>query len=98
MKKYEETGEALVVFDEEDVEERIASYEISLVGKLVSLKPINKRSLQQALANIWGHLVGFKVEEVGDKLFQFFLREEKGLHHVVQESPWIFRNSWLILK
>ena len=54
MKKEEgqRTKEALIIFDDENVEEGIEGYKNSLIGKFVSMKPFNKRSLQQALANI----------------------------------------------
>lgn len=93
-----EEEETLIVFDEEDVEEGLQVCKNSVVGKILTEKPIHKGSLQSALANIWCNPKGFRMEEIEDKLYQFFLEEEKDAKRILQGSPWIFRNSWLIVK
>ncbi|KAJ1420369.1 Zinc knuckle CX2CX4HX4C, partial [Sesbania bispinosa] len=55
-------------------------------------------SIQNALSGIWCNPKGFKVEELRNKVFQFFFDEESDANRILQGSPWLFRNSWLILK
>ncbi|KAJ1401181.1 Zinc knuckle CX2CX4HX4C [Sesbania bispinosa] len=61
-------------------------------------KPIHTNSLHNALAGIWCNLRGFKIEEIKDKTFQFFFYEERDAERVLKGNPWLFRNSWLVLK
>src|ERR1044072_8548601 len=89
---------AVVLFDEEDVGEAVAYSNNSLVGKIVTDKPIHRSSLQSALANIWCNSVGLQVEEVGEKVFLLSFDEEKDAKHVAKGSPWVFRNSWLLVQ
>ncbi|KAJ1399443.1 Zinc finger, CCHC-type [Sesbania bispinosa] len=51
-----------------------------------------------ALAGIWCNPVGFRVEEIMPKTFQLFFDSEEDISRILRGSPWIFRNSWLILK
>ncbi|KAJ1435332.1 Zinc knuckle CX2CX4HX4C [Sesbania bispinosa] len=88
----------LIVYDEEDVQEGVNSCSKSLVGHFLTEKPIHANSLPNALAGIWCNPKGFKVEDVGDKTYQFLFAEEKYAERILQGSPWIFRNSWLSLK
>ncbi|KAJ1425952.1 Zinc knuckle CX2CX4HX4C [Sesbania bispinosa] len=88
----------LIVYDEEDVREGVNSCLKSLVGCFLTEKPIHANSLPNALAGIWCNPKGFKVENVGDKTYQFLFAEEKDVNRILQGSPWIFRNSWLSLK
>lgn len=68
------------------------------IGKIFTEKPIHKNSLQNALANILCNPKGFRIEEVKEKIFQFFFEEKKDVSRILNGSPWIFRNSWLVIK
>ncbi|KAJ1399445.1 Zinc finger, CCHC-type [Sesbania bispinosa] len=87
----------LIVFTEEDVTEGVDRCHKSLIGKFLTEKPVHTNSLQNALTGIWCNPKGLKVEELEPKLFQFFLEEESDLDRILRGSPWIFRNSWLVL-
>ncbi|KAJ1440114.1 hypothetical protein SESBI_02352 [Sesbania bispinosa] len=88
----------LIVYVEEDIREGVNSCLKSLVGRFLTEKPIHANSLPNALAGIWCNPKGFKVEDVGEKTYQFLFAEEKDADRILQGSPWIFRNSWLSLK
>ncbi|KAJ1413686.1 hypothetical protein SESBI_19509 [Sesbania bispinosa] len=55
-------------------------------------------SLQSALAGIWCNPKGFRIEEIVPKTFQFFFDNETDVSRILKGTPWLFRNSWLILK
>lgn len=69
-----------------------------MVGKIVTEKLIHKTSLHSALANIWCNPKGFRIEEVVDKTFHFFCSDDRDITRILKGSPWIFRNSWLIIQ
>ncbi|KAJ1399474.1 Zinc knuckle CX2CX4HX4C [Sesbania bispinosa] len=88
----------LIIYDDEDINEAIHVCSRSLVGKIITEKPIHTNSLQNALSWIWCNPKGLKIEEVRDKTFQIFFEEECDADRVLKGSPWVFRNSWLILQ
>ncbi|XP_057433287.1 uncharacterized protein LOC130726080 [Lotus japonicus] len=95
----EDEGDAsIIVFDDADVAEALGEYENCLVGRFITDKPIHKGSLQSALGNIWCNPKDFRVEEISNKVFLFHLGEEKDVKRILQGSPWVFRNSWLLVQ
>jgi hypothetical protein len=50
------------------------------------------------LDSIWGAPQGLKVQEIEGKILQFFMDKEEDQERILQGNPWIFRNSWLIIK
>ncbi|XP_057444625.1 uncharacterized protein LOC130736865 [Lotus japonicus] len=90
--------DSLVLFDDGDVADALGEYENCLVGRFLTDKPIHKGSLQSALGNIWCNPRDFRVEEISNKVFLFHLGDEKDARRIIQGSPWVFRNSWLLIQ
>ncbi|KAJ1379880.1 Zinc finger, CCHC-type [Sesbania bispinosa] len=88
----------IIIYDDEDVSEGIRSCSKSLVGKILTKKLIHTNSLLSALAGIWCNPKGLRIEECGSKTFQFFFEEESDVDRILSNNPWLFRNSWLVLK
>ncbi|KAJ1406666.1 Zinc finger, CCHC-type [Sesbania bispinosa] len=88
----------IIIYDDEDVSKGIRSCSKSLVGKILTKKPIHTNSLLSALAGIWCNPKGLRIEECGSKTFQFFFEEESDVDRILSNNPWLFRNSWLVLK
>ncbi|KAJ1389174.1 Zinc knuckle CX2CX4HX4C [Sesbania bispinosa] len=88
----------LIIFDEEDIKEGLQECQNSIIGKLVMEKAVHANSLMNALNSIWNSPKGFKVVDLGDKCFQFFFDSGKDADRVIRGNPWIFRNSWLLLR
>ncbi|KAJ1438438.1 hypothetical protein SESBI_03049 [Sesbania bispinosa] len=88
----------LIIFDDEDVDAGVTFCSKSLVGKILTDKPIHTNRLQSALSGIWCHPKGFRVEELSTKVFQFFFEDDRDVNRILTGSPWLFRNSWLNLK
>ncbi|KAJ1376678.1 Zinc knuckle CX2CX4HX4C [Sesbania bispinosa] len=88
----------IVLFDDDDVQEGVQECENSVIGKIITKKVIHLNSLTNALSRIWSSPKGFKVESLGEQVFQFFFQDSKEVDRVIKGSPWLFRNSWLILQ
>ena len=48
--------------------------------------------------SIWRKVKGLWVVELKQKTYQFSFNNEANLKRDLKRSPWMFRNSWLILK
>jgi len=46
---------------------------------------------------IWCNPTYFRIEEIDDKLYQLFFGSKKDLNRVINGSPWVFRNLWLLM-
>ncbi|MED6203914.1 hypothetical protein PIB30_004043 [Stylosanthes scabra] len=68
------------------------------MGKLITDKDINPTWVQNAMSNIWRKPGGFQMKEIHDKLYQFIFKKEADMKRVLNGSPWLFRNSWLLLR
>ena len=47
---------------------------------------------------IWGQLEGFRVQEHGDSVYQFFFEKEVDALRIEMGSPWLFKNHILHLR
>ncbi|XP_015959581.1 uncharacterized protein LOC107483479 [Arachis duranensis] len=93
-----EEEEEVLEYEEEDIEEGVEKCNHSLVEKLVTDKNINPTWVQTAMFNIWRRPEDFKMVEIRPKLFQFFFHKEIDMRRVLKGNPWMFRNSWLLIK
>ena len=75
----ETNNTTIILFDEEDATKGVEECEKSLMGKIIIEKPINNYSLQSTMQSIWGNPKSLRVEEVRDKLFQFYFEDEGSL-------------------
>lgn len=81
----------------EDIKLSEDEYRRSLIGKVVTSKPVNLHGIKNTMGPLWGNPSGFKVIEIGDNLFQFVLGKEEDVIQVLAVKPWFFNNSFLIL-
>jgi hypothetical protein len=85
------------VYPEKIVKEGVSACQRSILGKLITNKPVHVNSIQMGLDNIWGYPSGLKVQEIEGKILQFFMDENLDQERILLGNPWIFRNSWLIV-
>ncbi|KAK2419791.1 hypothetical protein QL285_030612 [Trifolium repens] len=85
------------VYPEKIINEGISVCKKSLLGKIITNKPIHINSIQMGLENIWGSPPGLKIHETKGKILQFFMDEVIDQERILLGNPWIFRNSWLII-
>ncbi|KAJ1416986.1 Zinc knuckle CX2CX4HX4C [Sesbania bispinosa] len=88
----------IIIFDENDIDDGVHSCAKSLVGKIITKKPIHTNSLLNALSGMWCNPRGFRVEEIAPKTYQFFFEEEKDISRILNGNPWLFRNSWIVFR
>ncbi|KAJ1384636.1 hypothetical protein SESBI_42352 [Sesbania bispinosa] len=93
-----EEAPPIIIYEDEDVTEGLSTCLESLVGRILTEKPIHVNSIQSALTGIWCNPSRFRVEELAPKTFQFFFEDERESTRILNNSPWLFRNSWLVLK
>jgi hypothetical protein len=86
------------VYPEGIIQEGVSACSRSIIGKIITDKFIHVSSIQNGLESIWGAPKGLKVQEIEGKLLQFFMDKESDQDRILQGNPWIFRNSWLIVK
>jgi hypothetical protein len=84
-------------YEESHVEESVQNCNLSLIGKILSDKPIFTQILHSSLTGIWCNPMGFKISELAGKKYQLRMEREEDLQRALKGSPWIIRNCWLIL-
>jgi hypothetical protein len=85
-------------YPENIVEEGVKACQSSILGKIISDKPIHVGSIQNGLDSIWGSPPGLKIQETEGKILQFFMDNAADQDRILWGNPWIFRNSWLVVK
>ncbi|XP_050241196.1 uncharacterized protein LOC126690107 [Quercus robur] len=96
MKLTPEEEEVIEVSDEGRQEE-IESCTLSLLGKLLTCKPFNKKAAINTFKKAWGLEEGVHNMEVGSNLFQFKFQKEFEMKRVFKGGPWTFDNQALML-
>lgn len=86
------------VYPESLIHEGIQACSRSILGKFITGKPIHINSIQTGLSNIWGNPTGLQIQEIEGKIFQFFMDNKFDQDRILLSNPWIFRNSWLVIK
>jgi hypothetical protein len=85
------------VYPEKVVTDGVSVCQRSILGKLITNKPVHVSSIQMGLDSIWGAPQGLKIQEIEGKILQFFMDDIMDQERILQGNPWIFRNSWLIV-
>ncbi|KAL8135007.1 uncharacterized protein LOC141714874 [Apium graveolens] len=82
---------------EDGVEEQVNRYELCLIGRFLTEKNINTRTMTTKLADIWKPMMGVNIKEIdpGIFLFKFYHRED--LLWVCNGGPWSFDNAMLVV-
>jgi hypothetical protein len=86
------------VYPESIVNEGVQACKKSILGKIIKEKPIHVSSIQKGLESIWGSPPGLKIQEIEGGILQFFMDRAIDQERILLGNPWIFRNSWLIVK
>jgi hypothetical protein len=86
------------LYDESAINEGINVCQCSIIGKIITDKPIHVKSIQNGLESIWGSPPGIKVQALEGKLLQFFMNDIADHDRIIAGNPWLFRNAWLVVK
>jgi hypothetical protein len=84
------------VYPEKVINEGVSACQNSILGKIITEKPIHVSSIQNGLDSIWGAPSGLKIQEIEKGILQFFVTRKFDFERIILGNPWIFRNSWLI--
>ena len=71
---------------------------LSLIGKFLTCKPFNKRTVKNTLRRAWRLDDKLRIMEVGPNLFQFKFQSEFDLVRILRGGPWLFDNQLLMLQ
>jgi hypothetical protein len=85
------------MYNEEHISDGVHQCKHSLIGKLLSEKPLLKSILQNTLMGIWGNPKGFTITEIEGGLYHITMDSDSDLQRVVKGNPWILRNNWLMV-
>jgi hypothetical protein len=86
------------VYSENIVDEGVSACKKSILGKIITEKTIHISSIQNGLEKIWGSPQGLTIQEIDGGILQFFMNRSIDQERILMRNPWIFRNSWLIIK
>ncbi|KAL5819940.1 hypothetical protein ACOSQ4_023782 [Xanthoceras sorbifolium] len=71
---------------------------LSLVGKIVSNREVNREAFKATISSIWRTTKGVEVEAVGVNIFVFRFQCHWDRKRVLEGGPWSFDKQLLILK
>jgi hypothetical protein len=85
------------MYRETHIKDGVNQCKTSLIGKILSDKPILKPILQNTLQGIWGNPKGFTITETEGGLFHITMDSESDLQRAVKGNPWTIRNCWFVV-
>ncbi|XP_031111263.1 nucleolin 1-like isoform X2 [Ipomoea triloba] len=92
----EEEDEGMVIGIDE-VNEDGVEYKYMLVGKLLTDKPIKFKVLRDTIAATWRPVMGMMMNEAEYNLFVFQFFHQVDMKRVMEDGPWCFDQSLLVL-
>jgi hypothetical protein len=92
------TRPGFFVYPETIINNRLNACQKSVLGKIITEKSIHINSIQNGLESIWGSPAGLKIQEIEEGILQFFMDRNYDQERILLGNPWVFRNSWLIVK
>ncbi|KAH1096897.1 hypothetical protein J1N35_013818 [Gossypium stocksii] len=99
--------ESLNIDDGEEEEEEVqlsidlnlqkSAYEYCLVGYFLTSSVVHFTVLKSTMANLWPHLRGVQIKDLGGRRYLFKFFHELDVDRVVSGSSWTFNNHLLII-
>lgn len=87
-----------MIIDEGDIKDAYEDYKFVLVGRLMTEKPIKFNVLKDTIAAIWRPGKGLNIKEANPNLFLFQFFHEVDINRVMEDGPWAFEQSLLVLR
>jgi hypothetical protein len=78
------------VYPEKIINEGLSACQNSILGKIITEKPIHVNSIQNGLDSIWGAPNGLKIQEIEKGILQFFVSKRFDHERIILGNPWIF--------
>lgn len=73
-------------------------HKFTLVGTLITEKPVKFNVLRDTMARVWHPRKGVNITELSYNLFLFKFLHEIDINHVLDDGPWAFEQSLLVLR
>uniref|UniRef100_A0ACD5X9G3 Uncharacterized protein n=1 Tax=Avena sativa TaxID=4498 RepID=A0ACD5X9G3_AVESA len=77
---------------------KVGSVEPRVIAKLLSDRLAHAKAMEAALGWIWCPMKGATCKDMGDNIFMFTFRQESGKNKALDEGPWMFNKSLLVLE
>ncbi|TXG72934.1 hypothetical protein EZV62_001513 [Acer yangbiense] len=78
-----------------DAKERLS---LSLVGKILSNKMVNRDAFMRVIGKIWQVRHGVDIESIASNMFSFQFRDKFDLERVLSGGPWSFDNALIAME
>ncbi|KAF5477689.1 hypothetical protein F2P56_004306 [Juglans regia] len=72
--------------------------ELALVGKLVSMKALNRQTFHATIRASWSFVPHLSIEDVGENTFLFTFASHQEKHRVLDNRPWNFKGFHMVLR
>lgn len=79
-------------------DDAVVETEFFLVGRLVTEKPTKFTFLKDTMASVWRPMKGLNARELQPHLYLFRFFYDKDVARILEDGPWSFEQSLLILK
>ncbi|CAH9071794.1 unnamed protein product [Cuscuta epithymum] len=73
-------------------------FNLAVVARVVSDKPVRAVSFCQSMAMVWRPVRGVSIDEIEDSKFLLQFYHEGDLNRVVDEGPWSFEQNLVVIK
>ncbi|MBA0673921.1 hypothetical protein Goari_015543, partial [Gossypium aridum] len=90
----DEEEDPIVVLEENKADEE--SYDLCLVGRVITDSIVNFNSLRNTLADLWHPLRGVSITELENKRILFRFYSEIDFKRVMDGMPWFFNRHLII--
>ena len=81
----------------EDQVEGGAVVELSLVGKIISGKRVNREAFINLIEKLWSQFGRVEIESVGMNIFLFRFDNQEDRNRIWKRGPWYFDNNIIVL-
>ncbi|TXG49182.1 hypothetical protein EZV62_025057 [Acer yangbiense] len=71
---------------------------ISLVGKVLSPKPVNRDVFRGVMRKFWQTREGVEIESVRDNIFTFQFGNMEDKRRIISGGPWSFNDALIVLE
>lgn len=90
-------NEPTIWLDDDDLGGRELG-QATLVGNVITYKPLNRGAVKCILDKAWGSPEGLQVADVGFNLFLFTFNSQEEAEEILRRSPWYVMNKLINLR
>ncbi|TXG48183.1 hypothetical protein EZV62_027477 [Acer yangbiense] len=84
------------ILEENLKSEAVIRQSLSLIGKILSNKTVNRVAFMRVIRSIWRVKEGFEIESVTGNIFTFHFKNEEDRRRVISGGPWSFDDALMV--